>query len=146
MTSNKKLTPLSDHLCFSLYTTSRAIQRLYTPSLEKHHLTYPQYLILVSLYDLGKISVKRIGEELDLASNTLTPLLKRMEQRGLVKRERSNEDERVVLLTITDLGKKIREEAYDLPQILLNKSRLSDQEWDNLTELLQKLYQDTQQK
>ena len=76
------------------YTTSRAIQRLYTPSLEKHHLTYPQYLILVSLYDLGKISVKRIGEELDLASNTLTPLLKRMEQHGLVKRERSQEDER----------------------------------------------------
>ena len=105
MTKNKKLTTLSDHLCFSPYATSRAIQRLYTPSVEKHSLTYPQYLMLVSLYDLGKISVKRIGEELDLASNTLTPLLKRMEQHGLVKRERSNEDERVVLLTITELGK-----------------------------------------
>lgn len=143
MTQNKNLTPLSDHLCFSLYTTSRAIQRLYTPSLEKHHLTYPQYLILVSLYDLGKISVKRIGEELDLASNTLTPLLKRMEQHALVKRERSQEDERVVLLSITDLGKQVREEAYDLPQILLNKSQLSDEEWNDLTRLLEKLYQDT---
>ena len=143
MTQNRNLTPLSDHLCFSLYATSRAIQRLYTPSLEKHHLTYPQYLILVSLYDLGKISVKRIGEELDLASNTLTPLLKRMEQHGLVKRERSNEDERVVLLTITELGKQVREEAYDLPQILLNKSQLSDEEWNDLTRLLEKLYQNT---
>lgn len=143
MTQNKNLTPLSDHLCFSLYATSRAIQRLYAPSLEKHHLTYPQYLILVSLYDLGKISVKRIGEELDLASNTLTPLLKRMEQHGLVKRERSNEDERVVLLTITELGKQVREDAYDLPQILLNKSQLSEEEWNDLTHLLEKLYQDT---
>ncbi|HEY0222798.1 MarR family winged helix-turn-helix transcriptional regulator [Lactovum miscens] len=143
MTPNKNLTPLSDHLCFSLYTTSRAIQRLYIPSLEKHSLTYPQYLILVSLYDLGKISVKRIGEELDLASNTLTPLLKRMEQHGLIKRERSEEDERVVLLTITDFGKKIREESCDLPQILLNKSSLSDKEWNELARLLEKLHQDT---
>ena len=76
----------------------------------------------MSLYDLGTISVKRIGEELDLASNTLTPLLKRMEQRGLLARERSKEDERIVLLTLTESGKKLREEAYDLPQILLEKS------------------------
>ncbi|WP_431739932.1 MarR family winged helix-turn-helix transcriptional regulator, partial [Lactococcus petauri] len=71
------------------------------------------------------------------------PLLKRMEQHGLVKRERSNEDERVVLLTITELGKQVREDAYDLPQILLNKSQLSEEEWNDLTHLLEKLYQDT---
>lgn len=143
MASNKNLTPLSDHLCFSLYATSRAIQRLYNPSLEKYNLTYPQYLILVSLYDLGTISVKRIGEELDLASNTLTPLLKRMEQRGLLARERSKEDERIVLLTLTESGKKLREEACDLPQILLEKSQLSDDEWSTLTKLLEKLHHDT---
>lgn len=143
MTSNKKLTPLSEHLCFSLYITSRAIQRLYTPSLDKHNLTYTQYLILVSIYDLEKITVKRIGEELELASNTLTPLLKRMEQHGLVKRERSKEDERSVLVTITELGKKVREDASDLPKILTDKTRLSVKELSDLNRLLIKLHQDT---
>ncbi|MBK0084553.1 MarR family transcriptional regulator [Lactococcus sp. S64] len=144
MTSNNNLTPLSEHLCFSLYTTSRAIQRLYIPALEKHHLTYPQYLVLVSLYDLGKISIKRIGKELDLASNTLTPMLKRMEEYGLVKRERSKDDERIVLLTITNFGRTLREKVSDLPQILINKSGLSDGEWHDLTRLLEKLYQNIQ--
>lgn len=139
----KTLTPLSDHICFSLYTTSRAIQRLYNPSLEKHHLTYPQYLILVSLYDLGEVSIKKLGEELDLASNTLTPLLKRMEQHGLIKRERSKSDERSVLIRITKQGIKKREDAYDLPNILLNRSSLSVKEWEEMTRLLDKLYADT---
>ena len=66
-----------------------------------------------------------------------------MEQRGLLARERSKEDERIVLLTLTESGKKLREEAYDLPQILLEKSQLSDDEWSTLTKLLEKLHHDT---
>ena len=124
MKADKNLVPLNDH-CFSLYTTSRAIQRLYRPMLEKYGLTYPQYLILVILHDENTLSVKMIGEKLDLSSNTLTPLLKRMDQHGLVKRIRSKEDERVLLITITKLGKTTREEAYDLPNILLDRSTLS---------------------
>ncbi|HFC9356350.1 TPA: MarR family transcriptional regulator [Enterococcus hirae] len=143
MKTDKHLVHLDDHLCFSLYATSRSIQRLYHPTLEKHGLTYPQYLILVILYDENTLSVKTIGEKLDLSSNTLTPLLKRMEQHGLVKRIRSEEDERVVLITITNLGKTIREEAYDLPNILLERSTLSSSEWDELNRLLDRLFEDT---
>ncbi|RDX01146.1 MarR family winged helix-turn-helix transcriptional regulator [Listeria kieliensis] len=143
MRSKKKLPPLSDHLCFSLYATSRAIQRLYHPALEKNGLTYPQYLILVTLYDLETLPLKELGEKLDLSSNTLTPLLKRMEQHGLVERLRSTEDERVVRITITDLGKAKREESYDLPNILLNHSSLTSEEMNELIRLIGRLYEDT---
>lgn len=143
MHSKKKLPPLSDHLCFSLYATSRAIQRLYHPALEKNGLTYPQYLILVTLYDSETLPLKELGEKLDLSSNTLTPLLKRMEQRGLVERLRSMEDERVVRITITDLGKSKREESYDLPNILLNHSSLTQEEMNELIRLIGRLYEDT---
>lgn len=143
MNSKKKLPPLSDHLCFSLYATSRAIQRLYHPTLEKNGLTYPQYLILVTLYDLKTVSLKELGEKLDLSSNTLTPLLKRMEQHGLVERLRSKEDERVVRITITDLGKSKREESYNLPDILLNRSSLTPEEMNELIRLIGRLYEDT---
>ncbi len=143
MRSKKKLPPLSDHLCFSLYAISRAIQRLYHPALEKNGLTYPQYLILVTLYDLETLPLKELGEKLDLSSNTLTPLLKRMEQHGLVERLRSTEDERVVRITITDLGKAKREESYDLPNILLNHSSLTSEEMNELIRLIGRLYEDT---
>ncbi|MHC5251694.1 MarR family winged helix-turn-helix transcriptional regulator [Listeria kieliensis] len=143
MRSKKKLPPLSDHLCFSLYATSRAIQRLYHPALEKNGITYPQYLILVTLYDLETLPLKELGEKLDLSSNTLTPLLKRMEQHGLVERLRSTEDERVVRITITDLGKAKREESYDLPNILLNHSSLTSEEMNELIRLIGRLYEDT---
>lgn len=143
MENEKKLTPLSDHLCFLLYVTSRSVQRMYNPSLEKNGLTYPQYLILVLLYDVDCLSIKALGEKLDLSSNTLTPLLKRMEQHGLVKRTRNTDDERIVLVTITDFGKQKRQDSYDLPAILLNHSSLTDLEMNELTRLIERLHEDT---
>lgn len=132
--------PLDDHLCFSLYATSRAIQKLYHDGLSANGLTYPQYLVLVSLYQYKKLSVKKLGELLSLDSGTLTPLLKRLEHENLVVRERSKEDERIVNVNLTDEGVKKREAVNDLPKILIEKSGLNREEWDDLENLSKKLF------
>jgi len=132
--------PLDDHLCFSLYATSRSIQKLYHDGLSKNGLTYPQYLVLVSLYEYKQLSVKRLGELLALDSGTLTPLLKRLENEGLVVRKRSKEDERVVNVFLTDDGVKKREDVNDLPEILAEKSGFTRDEWDTLENLSKKLF------
>lgn len=95
---------LNEHLCFSLYACSRAISRLYRPLLEEMGITYPQYLVLLSLWESDGRTVKELGEQLDLDSGTLTPLLKRMETNELIRRVRSTEDERVVLVLLTEKG------------------------------------------
>lgn len=132
--------PLDDHLCFSLYATSRAIQKLYHDGLSKNGLTYPQYLVLVSLYQYRELTVKKLGELLALDSGTLTPLLKRLEREGLVIRQRSKEDERVVNVRLTDEGIAKRETVNDLPEILVDKSDFNKAEWDALETLSKKLF------
>lgn len=133
--------PLNDHLCFSLYATSRAIQKLYHDGLSKNHLTYPQYLVLVSLYENKEVTVKRLGELLSLDSGTLTPLLKRMENEGLVVRQRSKSDERVVNVFLTEAGAAKRKAVNELPEILVAKSGFDKEEWDSLENLSKKLFQ-----
>ena len=130
---------IDDHFCFETYVTSRSIQRLYQPLLKKKDLTYPQYLVLVVLYERGSVTVNELGKQLDLGSGTLTPLLKRMESADLIKRIRSKADERVVNLTLTDKGTITREEMSNLPDLLVEKSDLSDDEWSTLTVLMNKL-------
>jgi len=132
--------PLDDHLCFSLYATSRAIQKLYHDGLSKNKLTYPQYLVLVSLYEYDHVTVKRLGELLSLDSGTLTPLLKRMEKEGLVTRQRSKDDERVVNVKLTDLGTSKRKDINELPEILVAKSNFTADEWNTLEDLSKKLF------
>jgi len=132
--------PLDDHLCFSLYATSRAIQKLYHNGLSKSGLTYPQYLVLVSLYEYKELSVKKLGDLLSLDSGTLTPLLKRLENEGLVVRQRSKKDERVVNVHLTEEGTKKREEVNDLPEILIEKSGFNKDEWNMLENLSKKLF------
>lgn len=132
--------PLDDHLCFSLYATSRAIQKLYHEGLSKNNLTYPQYLVLVALFEYKQVTVKQLGELLSLDSGTLTPLLKRMENEGLVVRERSSEDERVVNIHLTEAGKEKREQVNNLPETLVAKSGLTKMEWDSLENLSKKLF------
>src|SRR5699024_7082276 len=124
--------PLDDHLCFSLYATSRAIQKLYHDGLSKNGLTYPQYLVLVSLYQYKELTVKRLGELLSLDSGTLTPMLKRMENEKLVTRQRSKDDERVVNVHLTEEGDQKRQDVNDLPEILIEKSGFTKEEWDSL--------------
>jgi DNA-binding MarR family transcriptional regulator len=106
---------LDQQLCFALYSASRAVIRAYAPLLEPLGLTYPQYLALLALWSEDGVSVKRLGEQLGLDSATLTPLLKRLEQQGLVERRRDAEDERVVRIDLTAAGRALRTRARQVP-------------------------------
>lgn len=107
---------LDNQLCFALYTASRAVIRLYRPLLDALGLTYPQYLVMLVLWEHGTVTVKELGRELDLDSGTLSPLLKRLEAHGLVARVRSSTDERSVLVGLTEAGTALRERAEPVPQ------------------------------
>ena len=110
---------LADQLCFSLYAASRAMTATYGPLLAPLGLTYPQYLVMLVLWETDGVAVKSIGEALALDSGTLTPLLKRLESQGLVRRERSTTDERVVAVFLTADGKKLKVRARAIPEKLL---------------------------
>ena len=109
---------LDQQLCFALYAASRAVTRAYAPLLEPLGVTYPQYLVLLVLWEEDDLSVKKLGERLFLDSATLTPLLKRLEQQGLVTRRRDQEDERVVRIALTAEGKALKAKARKVPMAL----------------------------
>ncbi|MEU9916383.1 MarR family winged helix-turn-helix transcriptional regulator [Streptomyces sp. NPDC058642] len=106
---------LDDQLCFALYAASRAVTARYRPLLDALQLTYPQYLVMLVLWEQDSISVRDLGTALQLESSTLSPLLKRLEANGLLRRERRPEDERSVSLTLTDAGAALRERARTVP-------------------------------
>ncbi|ETK30556.1 MarR family winged helix-turn-helix transcriptional regulator [Microbispora sp. ATCC PTA-5024] len=108
---------LDDQMCFALYAASRAVTGLYRPILEELGLTYPQYLVLLVLWrrDAAGASVKDLGAALQLDYGTLTPLLKRLEANGLLRRERRADDERAVQITLTERGSALRERTRGLP-------------------------------
>ena len=116
---------LGNQLCFAVYSTAHAFNRLYKPLLDPLGLTYPQYLVMLVLWEQDGVAVKEIGERLYLDSGTLTPLLKRMEAAGLVKRTRSTEDERQVLIALTPQGQALKEKARTVPQSILAASECS---------------------
>ncbi|NUP12059.1 MAG: MarR family transcriptional regulator [Polyangiaceae bacterium] len=121
MASRDDLLGLDDQVCFALYAASRALTRAYAPLLEPLGITYPQYLVLLVLWEEDGASMKHIGERLHLDSGTLTPLLTRLEQQGIVKRRRSDEDERVVVVNLTAAGKALRTKARGIPTALACK-------------------------
>ncbi len=106
---------LENQLCFALYSASRAMTRAYAPLLAPLGLTYPQYLVMLVLWEEKSASVKELGDRLALDSGTLTPLLKRLEAAGLVSRRRDPEDERVVRIELTADGQKLRSRAKSVP-------------------------------
>ena len=112
------LLKLENQLCFPLYALSRQITNLYRPLLEKLDLTYPQYLVMLLLWEHHGLSVKSIGEHLRLDSGTLSPLLKRLEKRGLLTRTRDEQDERLVKISLTPEGEKLKIKAKDIPATL----------------------------
>jgi len=112
---------LDNQICFPLYSVSRLITKAYKPFLEKMNLTYPQYLVLLVLWEHGNLSINQIGEKLLLNTNTLSPLIKRMEKLDLLNRTRSKEDERSVRIALTEKGKSLKTEASEVPQKLLNR-------------------------
>ena len=109
------LLKLDNQLCFALYSTSHALTKAYAPLLERLGLTYPQYLVMLVLWEGDRITVKAVGERLHLDSGTLTPLLKRLETIGLVRRERDKRDERQVRISLTEAGHALRQQAVEVP-------------------------------
>ena len=109
---------LDNQLCFALYATSRAMTQAYQPLLEPLGLTYPQYLVMLVLWEQDGVSVKQLGERLLLDSGTLTPLLKRLEAAGLLQRQRASQDERRVEVWLSDAGKALEQQAAAIPQAM----------------------------
>lgn len=109
-------------ICFSLYSATHAMQQAYKPLLDELGLTYPQYLVMVTLWDESRLSVGEIGRRVHLESNTLTPLLKRLEAQGLVTRHRDSQDERLVKVDLTEVGRALQEKAAGIPACILQKT------------------------
>ncbi|MEW7851537.1 MarR family transcriptional regulator [Massilia aurea] len=132
MTTNSlpsSVTPrLDDQLCFALYSTSLAMMRVYRGVLPKLGLTYPQYLVMMVLWEQDQLTVSDIGEHLFLDSATLTPLLKRMEAQGLVQRNRARSDERQVIISLTDEGKALKQDAADVMAAVFRATKCSADE------------------
>ena len=116
---------LDNQICFAIYSAAHAFNRVYKPLLDRLGLTYPQYLAMLVLWERDGVPVKEIGERLFLDSGTLTPLLKRLESAGLVKRTRSTEDERQVLIAFTAQGQALKDKARSMPSSILAASECS---------------------
>lgn len=130
---------LENQLCFPVYAASRLITREYQPYLEKLGITYPQYLVLMILWENDRLTVTDIARKLILNTNTITPLLKRMEQTGLIERKRSPEDERKVMIELTDKGRAMQEEAARIPEALVSQLMKGDLKAGELTGLKERL-------
>lgn len=137
--NGEELLKLDNQLCFALYSSSRGITRLYRPVLSEFGITYPQYLVMLVLWEKEPLTVKELGERLFLDSGTLTPLLKRMEKLGLLTRERSQGDERHVNIGLTNKGKEMREKALSIPLRIANQVNISEAEFASLMASLRKL-------
>ncbi|MBE6827869.1 MAG: MarR family transcriptional regulator [Ruminococcaceae bacterium] len=130
---------LENQLCFPLYAAAKEVVKKYRPILEELDLTYTQYIAMMVLWEEKQISVKELGEKLFLDSGTLTPLLKSMETKGFVTRHRSEEDERVLIVGITDKGENLRKKALSVPVRMGGCIKLSKEEAVQLYSLLYKV-------
>lgn len=119
---------LDNQICFPLYALSKEITRQYTPFLNALDLTYPQYLVMLVLWEQGEQTVNQIGAKLHLDSGTLTPLLKRLQVKNLVQRERNQTDERTVMISLTESGKSLEHQASEIPLKIANYLNLNETE------------------
>ena len=124
---------LDDLLCFAIYSTGFAFNRVYREPLQRLGLTYPQYLVMMCLWDQDDVTVGRIGERLGLDTNTLTPLLKRLEALGVITRRRSVDDERRVMVALTAKGEALRGEASEVVRCIADAVDLPRSEIRRLT-------------
>ncbi|MDE6724717.1 MAG: MarR family transcriptional regulator [Ruminiclostridium sp.] len=139
MNGNYDSLKLENQLCFPLYAASREVIKQYRPYLDKLDITYTQYIAMMVFWAEKKISVKDLGKKLFLDSGTLTPVLKSMESKGFVKRYRSAEDERVLMVEITEKGEELKEQAKDIPQKVAGCVKLESGEAMQLYTLLYKV-------
>lgn len=134
---------LSNQLCFPLYAASRCVVSLYTPYLKELDLTYTQYIVFLVLWEKDGITVGEIGNRLMLDNGTLSPLLKKMQQSGYIERTRSKDDDRIVLITLTDEGKALQERAKDVPRNVAGCVDLPPEKAKMLYSLLYELLENT---
>ncbi|MCR8633829.1 MarR family winged helix-turn-helix transcriptional regulator [Paenibacillus radicis (ex Xue et al. 2023)] len=142
--NSEELLKLENQLCFSIYACSREITSLYRPLLNELGITYPQYLSLMVLWEKQTCTIKELGELLYLDSGTLTPMLKRMEDSGLVTRQRSKSDERVVFIELTEAGRKLKEKAICIPETCIPHFNLSNEQYKQLLQQMNQLIQNLQ--
>ena len=134
---------LENQLCFPVYALSRQITALYRPHLEAIELTYPQYLVMLALWEHETLSVKQLGKLLWLDSGTLTPLLKRMEENGLLSRNRSEADERVVNILISAKGTALKQQARAIPEAIKNALSADESQLFQLRDQLKHILAET---
>lgn len=130
---------LSNQICFPLYASGKEIVRRYQPYLEKLDLTYTQYIVLMVLWEKDHLSVKEIGAKLYLDSGTLTPLINKLITKGFVQKEKSPDDERELIISLTSDGIKLKEKAKEIPPLIAKKVKLTQKEAKTLYTLLYKL-------
>lgn len=133
---------LENQICFPIYAASRMMTKLYTPMLSQMDLTYPQYLVLLVLWKEDQRTVSEITRQIHLESNTLTPILKRMQTKDLIDRQRSAQDERSVVISLTKKGKELKEQAQCIPQQIVEQfgsEQITAEEIYQLKERLTKL-------
>jgi DNA-binding MarR family transcriptional regulator len=130
---------LQDQLCFALYAASRSVTARYRPLLDELGLTYPQYLVMLVLWEQDSISVRDLGTALQLESSTLSPLLKRLEAGNLIRRERRTDDERSVAIRLTETGARLRERARTVPLAIGDAMGLTPEQHTTVRQLLRQL-------
>jgi DNA-binding MarR family transcriptional regulator len=130
---------LDKQVCFALYSATRAVTQLYRPVLDALGLTYPQYLVMLVLWERGASLVKELGQALELDSGTLSPLLKRLEAQGYVRRERCTDDERAVRIHLTDTGAALRTRASGVPRRIAGATGMELVELESLRQNLVRL-------
>ena len=134
-----KTPQLGNQLCFPLYVTAKEITGLYRPLLEELDITYPQYLVMMVLWEHQRLTVNQIGEKLFLDSGTITPLLKRLEAKSYIVRQRKIEDERVVEISLTDEGERLQDKACLIPEKMNDRLDLSETDIQELKQAVSKL-------
>ena len=130
---------IENQLCFPLYACSRDVIKRYKPFLDKIDLTYTQYITMLVMWDRKEVNVKELGRRLYLDSGTLTPLLKKLESKGLLTRKRSTEDERNLVISITEKGERLKDEAIEIPEKMTQSMPLEHEEAVTLYRILYKL-------
>lgn len=136
---DKKSRRLEEQLCFSLQTASKQFNRMYAKALKPFHLTYPQYLVLLVLWEFSDQRISDIGEKLALDTGTLTPMLKRMEKNGYVHRDRLPEDERIVIISLSDKAIQLENEIYDQVEGCLTQLDFNQKDYFSLIEQINSL-------
>lgn len=130
---------ISNQICFPLYVCSKEIVRMYKPFLDELDLTYTQYITMMVFWELKELNVKELGKILFLDSGTLTPVLKKLESKGWITRQRSKDDERNLVVKITPAGEELQEKAKDVPMKMAGCVKLSAEEAKIFSEILKKL-------